>query len=65
MVYSLLNHFQGKNGSRWVKFIRETGTDRILLVTVDAAKYTHKATICTFFGDVLVRPFEFDADTLV
>ncbi|EMR11852.1 transposase IS116/IS110/IS902 family protein [Methylophaga lonarensis MPL] len=31
------------------------------MVAVDAAKYTHKAMICTFYGDILVKPFEFDA----
>lgn len=61
MVYSLLNHIQGKNGSRWATFIREVGVENLLLVAVDAAKYTHKGLICTFYGDILVRPFEFDA----
>lgn len=61
MAYSLLNHIQGKNGSRWAQFVRETGTDSMLIVAIDAAKYTHKAIICTFYGDVLVKPFEFDA----
>lgn len=61
MVHTLLNHIQGKNGSRWAEFIRNTGAENILVVAVDAAKYTHKATICTFYGDILVKPFEFDA----
>lgn len=61
MVYSLLNHIQGENGSRWAKFIRKTGTNHMLLVAIDAAKFTHKAIICTFYGDILVKPFEFDA----
>lgn len=61
MVYSLLNHIQGKNGSRWAQFVREVGTEHMLIVAIDAAKFTHKAAICTFYGDVLVRPFEFDA----
>ncbi|MBM7573739.1 IS110 family transposase [Aquibacillus albus] len=61
MVYSLLNHIQGKNGSRWAQFVKDTGTDYMLVVAIDAAKFTHKAIICTFYGDVLVKPFEFDA----
>ncbi|WP_246092793.1 IS110 family transposase [Terrilactibacillus laevilacticus] len=61
MVHSLFNHIQGKNGSRWAQFVRDTGTDRILMVAIDAAKFTHKAILCTFYGDVLVKPFEFDA----
>lgn len=61
MVRPLLNHIQGKNGSRWANFIREIGGENILLVAVDAAKYVHKAMICTFYGDILVKPFEFDA----
>ncbi|RYG73056.1 IS110 family transposase [Lentibacillus lipolyticus] len=61
MVHSLFNHIKGKNGSRWAGFIKETGIDHMLIVAIDAAKYTHKATICNFYGDVLVKPFEFDA----
>ena len=61
MAYTSFNHIQGKNGSRWAKFIRETGTDNLLMVAIDAAKYTHKAIIGTFYGDILVKPFEFDA----
>ena len=61
MDYSILNHIQGKNGSRWAKFIRETGTENLLMVAIDAAKYTHKAMIATYYGEVLVKPFEFDA----
>ena len=61
MMAVLLNHIQGKNGSRWAKFIRDIGTDNLLMVAIDAAKYTHKAMICTYYGDILVKPFEFDA----
>jgi transposase len=61
MAYTLLNHIQGKTGSRWAQFVRDTGTDYMLMMAIDAAKYTHKAMICTFYGDVLVKPFEFDA----
>lgn len=61
MAYHLLNHIQGKNGSRWAQFIRETGSENLLMVAIDAAKYTHKAMITTFYGDILVKPFEFDA----
>ena len=63
MDYSILNHIQGKNGSRWANFIRETGTENLLMVAIDAAKYTHKAMIATYYGEVLVKPFEFDAST--
>jgi transposase len=61
MAYTLLNHIHGKTGSRWAQFVRDTGTDYMLMMAIDAAKYTHKAMICTFYGDVLVKPFEFDA----
>lgn len=61
MVYPLFNHIQGKKGSRWAQLVRETGTDHMLIVAIDAAKFTHKAVISTFYGDVLVEPFEFDA----
>ena len=60
---SLLNHIQGKNGSRWTQFIRETGVENILILAVDAAKYTHKAMICNYFGDILVNPFDVDASS--
>lgn len=61
MAYNLFNHIQDKNGSRWAQFIRETGTENLLLVAIDAAKYTHKAMIATFYGDIIVKPFEIDA----
>src|SRR4051794_3938821 len=61
MAYSLFNHIQGKNGSRWAEFVRETGTENLLMVAIDAAKFTQKALIGTFYGDILVKPFEFDA----
>jgi len=61
MAYSLFNHIQGKKGSRWAEFVRETGTENLMMVAVDAAKFTQKALICTFYGDILVKPFEFDA----
>lgn len=61
MVMKSLNHIQGKNGSEWGQFIRETGTEAILLVAIDAAKYTHAFTIANYFGDILKKPSEFDA----
>jgi transposase len=61
MAYSLFNHIQGKNGSRWAEFVRETGTENLLMVAIDAAKFTQKALVGTFYGDILVKPFEFDA----
>lgn len=48
MIYLLLNHIQGENGSRWAQFVKDTGTDHMLIVAIDAAKYTHKAAISTF-----------------
>ena len=38
MVYSTLNHIQGKIGSRWAQFVWETGVENILIVAIDAAK---------------------------
>ncbi|WP_338448430.1 IS110 family transposase [Niallia oryzisoli] len=32
-----------------------------MLVAINAARFTQKALICTFYGDILVKPFEFDA----
>jgi transposase len=60
-MVNILNHIQGKNGSRWSNFIKETGIENILILAIDAAKYTHKAMICNYFGDILVSPFDFDA----
>lgn len=57
----LLNHIQGRDGSRWTKFIKQTGVENILVLAVDAAKYTHKAILTNYFGDILVDPFDFDA----
>ncbi|AST93526.1 IS110 family transposase [Sutcliffiella cohnii] len=61
MVYSTLNHIQGKIGSRWAQFVRETGVENILIVAIDAAKYTPKAMIATFYGEILEKPFDIDA----
>jgi transposase len=61
MVHNLFKHIQGKNGSQWANFIREIGSDNLLFVAVDAAKYTHKALISNYYGEILVHPFEFDA----
>ena len=59
MAYSLFNHIQGKNGSRWAEFVRETGTENLMMVAIDAAKFTQKALIGTFYGDVLETPGRF------
>jgi transposase len=40
MSYTLLNHIQGKTGSRWAQFVRDTGTDYTLMMAIDAAN-TH------------------------
>ncbi|MGG3467306.1 transposase [Neobacillus pocheonensis] len=61
MASSLFNHIQGSKRSRWAEFVRETGTENLMLVAIDAAKFTQKALICTIYGDILVKPFEFDA----
>jgi transposase len=61
MAYQLFNHIKGKNGSRWTQFIREHGAENILVVAIDAAKYINKALLCNLYGDVYIRPFEFDA----
>jgi transposase len=53
MAYSLFNHIQGKKGSRCAEFVR--GTGNLIMVAIDAAKFTHKALICTFYGDILVE----------
>ncbi|MED1603544.1 IS110 family transposase [Alkalihalophilus marmarensis] len=61
MTYTLLNHIQGKIGSRWAQFVKENGVDQLLIVAVDAAKYTHKVLVANFYGDILIKPFEIDA----
>ncbi|OIU70941.1 hypothetical protein [Rossellomorea aquimaris] len=61
MAYQLFNHIQGKNGSRWTQFIRNHGAENILVVAIDAAKYINKALLCNLYGDVYIRPFEFDS----
>lgn len=50
MVQSIFNHIHGKIGSRWAKFIKETGIDHMLIVGIDAAKFTHKAVVSNFMG---------------
>ncbi|WP_258000241.1 IS110 family transposase [Bacillus sp. Marseille-P3661] len=43
------------------QFLQDIGTENLLVVAIDAAKFTHKAMVCNFYGDILVKPFEFDA----
>lgn len=57
----LLNHIQGKIGSRWMEYLKQTGTENILILAIDAAKYTHQAMLCSFYGEILMNDFEFDA----
>lgn len=57
----LLNHIQGKIGSRWMDFLKQTGTENILILAIDAAKYSHHAMLCSFFGEIILNDFEFDA----
>ena len=61
VVYSTFNHIQGKIGSRWAQLVRETGPENLLLVAIDAAKYTPKVIITSFYGDILVKPFDIDS----
>jgi len=61
VVLTSFNHILRKNGSRWARFVRQIGAENLLIVGVDAAKYVHKAMICSFYGDIFIRPFEFDA----
>ncbi len=59
MVLHSLNHIFRKSGSSWVEFVRKTGVENLLIVGVDVGKYSHKGMICSFYGDILVKPFDF------
>jgi transposase len=52
MAYSLFNHIQGEIVNRWVEFIKEIGTENIMMVAIDAAKFTQKTLIGMFYGDI-------------
>ncbi|MGE6371034.1 IS110 family transposase [Planococcus kocurii] len=61
MVLSTFNHIQGNNGSHWNRLMRGANAEKICIVAIDAAKFVNAAMICNVYGDILVKPFEFNA----
>ncbi|ANU15236.1 IS110 family transposase [Planococcus halocryophilus] len=63
MVLSTFNHIQGSNGSHWNRLMRGENAEKICIVAIDAAKFVNAAMICNVYGDILVKPFEFNASS--
>lgn len=63
MVLSSFNHIQGSNGSHWNRLMRAENAKKICIVAIDAAKFVNTAMICNVYGDILIKPFEFNASS--
>lgn len=55
-------HIQGKKGSLFRDQLRGVDLEKVLIVSIDAAKLHQKALICNYFGDVIERPFFFSVN---
>ncbi|WP_233208606.1 IS110 family transposase [Planomicrobium sp. MB-3u-38] len=63
MVLSTFNHIQGSNGSHWNRLMRGENAQKICIVAIYAAKFVNAAMICNVYGDIHVKPFEFNASS--
>lgn len=61
MVLSTFNHIQENNGSHWNRLMRGENAHQICIVAIDTAKYVNSAMISNIYGDILIRPFDFNA----
>lgn len=55
-------HIQGKKGSLFRNQLRGGDLEKVLIVSIDAAKLHQKALICNYFGDVIEKPFFFSVN---
>lgn len=55
-------HIQGKKGSLFRNQLRGVDLEKVLIVSIDAAKLHQKALICNYFGDVIEKPFFFSVN---
>lgn len=55
-------HIQGKKGSLFRDQLRGVDLEKVLIVSIDAAKLHQKALICNYFGDVIEKPFFFSVN---
>lgn len=56
-------HIQGKKGSLFRDQLRGVDLEKVLIVSIDAAKLHQKALICNYFGDVIEKSFFFSVNT--
>ena len=61
MVISTFNHIKGSKGSHWNRLMRGENANQICIVAIDAAKFMHSAMISNIYGDILTKPFDFNA----
>jgi transposase len=55
-------HIQGKKGSLFRDQLRGVDLEKVLIVSIDAAKLHQKALICNYFGDIIEKPFFFSVN---
>lgn len=55
-------HINKRKGEYFSNKIRGIDLERLLIVSIDAAKYHQKALICNYFGDIVQDSFFFSTD---
>lgn len=55
-------HINKRKGEYFSNQIRGIDLERLLIVSIDAAKYHQKALICNYFGDIIQDSFFFSTD---
>jgi transposase len=55
-------HINKHKGEYFSNLIRGIDLERLLIVSIDAAKYHQKALICNYFGDIIQDSFFFSTD---
>lgn len=56
---STSNHIRGKKGSQFRAELRGIDLEKVLIVSIDAAKFYQKVMVCNYFGDVLLEAMFF------
>ncbi|SDD24460.1 IS110 family transposase [Halanaerobium congolense] len=54
-----VKHIKASKRTELQKKLRDIPYDKVLVVAIDPAKYSPKALICNYFGEILVNPFFF------
>ncbi|TDX36431.1 hypothetical protein C7954_15012 [Halanaerobium congolense] len=54
-----IKHIKASKRTELQEKLRDIPYDKVLVVAIDPAKYSPKALICNYFGEILVNPFFF------